>query len=316
MKKGSIIVIILVIVAIIAAGGFVSIKLLKERSGQETGEKNFIETTKEYLEEKLWKKSGIEKESLLEKSKEEIVKKTVINACKQQSEIKNKNACFTGLAVYYKDPSFCEYINIEEDRSICQKNIEDYKKAIKERDEELAKLSPEEKEQLAEYQDSLKQISEKMSNMSEEQIKNMSAEEYVRYMEQIYQEIIPNSNLETTPTSGGSGMGGGGGVTDDIYRITEERAKEMEPYVKEAEALSDDVKVEFTALLHYATYFYETEGMWSENAKEVMERVNRIEDENNISEEASQIIAVAVADDPVLQSRVDERYNELLKQGL
>jgi len=315
-KKGSIIVIILVIVAIIATGSFVSIKL-SERAGKE----NFMETAQKYLGEKLWNKGKVKEENLGEKSKEEITKETMINTCKKQSEIKNKNACFTGIAIYYKDPSFCEYIDIQEDKDTCQKNTEDYQKAIKERDEELAKLSPEQREQLekmqgSEYQDCLKQISEKISSMSEEEIKNMSTEEYLKYMEPLYQLIAPSSKLETTSGETGTGKGGGGGVTEDIYELWEERLKENEPYVKEVEALSDNVKIEFTALLQYANYLYAMEGMWSENAKKVMDRVNEIEDENNISDGASQIIMVAVAEDQTLQTRADNRYNELIKQGL
>ncbi len=313
-KKGSIIVIILVIVAIIATGSFVSIKL-SERAGKE----NFMETAQKYLGEKLWNKGKVGQEGLGEKSKEEITKETMINACKEQSETKDKNACFTGIAIYYKDSSFCEYIDTQEDKDICQKNIGDYQKAMQERDEELAKLSPEQREQLekmpgSEYQDCLKQISEKISSMSEQEIKNMSTEEYLKYMEPLYQLIAPDSKLETT--SEGTGTGGGGGVTEDIYELWEERLKENEPYVKEVAALSDNVKVEFTALMQYAMYLYGQEGMLSENAKKAMDRVDEIEDENNISDGASQIIMVAVAGDQTLQSRADNRYNELIKQGL
>ena len=311
-KRGSIIVIILVIVALIATGSFVSIKL-SERAGKE----NFIETAQKYLGEKLWNKDKVEKGNLEEKSKEEIVKETLIDGCNKQSEIKDKDACFTGIAIYYEDSSFCEYIDIQEDKDICQKNIEDYQKAIKERDEELAKLSPEQREQLenVQNQDYLKQISEKISSMSEEEIKNMSTEEYLKYMEPLYQLITPDSKLETTSEGAGTG-GGGGGVTGDIYELWEERLKENEPYIKEVESLSDNVKVEFTALMQYAMYLYGQEGMLSENAGEAMDRVNEIEDENNISEEASQIIMVVVAEDQTLQTRADNRYNELIKQGL
>jgi len=327
LKKGSIIAIILVIVAIIAIGTFgtfASIKVLKEKSGQKTEGKNFIETVKEYLGEKLGKKSEIGEKNLVEKSKEIIAKEAIIDACKKQSDTKGRDKCFMGVAMYYRDSSACNYINEPEDRKTCQKSIEEYNRAIEERDRELAKLSPEQRAQMEkigskEFQEMMEQFSKMMPNSPEEQAKMMQTEEYRNSLEQLYQTVIPGFKLQTPTTPGETesvGRGPGGGVTKDIYRISAEREKENEPYVKEAQALSDNVKVEYSALLQYATYLYGTEGMWSKNAKEVMDKLDKIEDENNISEGASQMIMTVVASDPALQQRVEERYNELLKQGL
>ena len=80
--------------------------------------------------------------------------------------------------------------------------------------------------------------------------------------------------------------------------------------------ISDEIKVELTALSFYYTYFISEEGFLSQDAARVMGRVGEIQEKNNISDDEFAEIAITVPEDKALMEEVEKRYNELVKKGL
>ena len=123
---------------------------------------------------------------------------------------------------------------------------------------------------------------------------------------------MPGAGEESAAAPAG-GSGGRGGVTEDIYEISEERQREMEEALGK---VSDEVKVEIAALMFYYTHFVSEEGPYTQRGLKAMEKVSELQEENDISDDVVSQIPIEVQADPVLMEKAEKRYNELLEKGL
>lgn len=243
----------------------------------------------EFLKEKP-KKGGIGEKSLMDVAKSQgekiMSEKEWIEGCKE-SDPEARDDCYSMGAVYYRDTSLCEHIKDLLIQEECKKGVEKYYKGLEETGKEIEKLTPEE-------------------------------ETYREYLEQLYEGGFPGA-LPDVPGEDEEGTregvvgGGGGGATEEIYELSEKRQREMEEALKK---VNDEVKVEITALMFYYMHFLSEEGAFSQKALKAMEKIDEIQENNNISDDVVSQIPIEAQEDPVLKERAEKRYNELVEKGL
>lgn len=212
-------------------------------------------------------------------------------------------------------------------------------------EEALSKLTPEQRDLVKKIQEGGYQLprGEEYQKFIEESKKLNDSKELLNspkklqnYMEQFGKVMLPFYKTlapfftketpvksETTPTKEtetetdyGMGMGGGTGMEEQIRELEKQHEVQVKIYENEIKNLSADERVEYTALLQYAGQLYAKEGIYSQNAKKAMDKLNEIKIQNNISDGTAEMIATAVIADPVLGPKSEKRLNELMAEGL
>lgn len=208
-----------------------------------------------------------------------------IKGCEESGQ-EDRDYCYASGAIYYRDTSLCNNIKDSSMREECERSVEEYYEKLEDMAGGMENMLPEDMQELNEHYEEIQKgiISGSMLSYDEE-------------------------NTEDETITGG----GGGGVTEDIYEITEQRQGEMEQAMGK---VSDDVKVEIGALMFYYMNFISEEGMYTPKGLKAMEKVQEIQDKNNIDDDTVSQIPIDVQNDTILLERATKRYNELLEKGI